>query len=52
MPRDQLDYLYGNSQRADQEPGADIHERLEVSVTELEEHKTRLQWLSRSASDR
>lgn len=51
MLRDQLSYLYGNSQRADQEPAADMYERLEVLVTELEEHKARLQRLSRMVSE-
>ena len=51
MLRDQLSYLYGNTQRADQEPGADMYERLEVLVTELEGHKARLERLSRMVSD-
>ncbi len=51
MLRDQLNYLYSNSQRADQEPGADMYERLEVLVAELEDHKERLQRLSRLVSD-
>lgn len=51
MLRDQLNYLYGNSQRADQEPGADQFERLEVLVNELEQHKQRLQRLIRMVTD-
>jgi photosystem II stability/assembly factor-like uncharacterized protein len=51
MLRDQFNYLYGNTQRADQEPGKDMYERLEVLVTELEQHKERLQRLSRMVSD-
>ena len=51
MLRDQLNYLYGNTQRADQEPAEDMYERLEVLVTELEQHKERLQRLSRMVSD-
>ena len=33
MLRDQMNYLYRNSQAADQEPGADMYERLEVLGT-------------------
>ena len=47
MLRDQLNYLSGNSQRADQKPGKDMYERLEVLVAELEAHKVRLQRLIR-----
>tara|TARA_B110000196_G_C20974050_1_gene580144 strand:+ start:106 stop:486 length:381 start_codon:yes stop_codon:yes gene_type:complete len=47
MLRDQFNYLYGNTQRADQKPAADMYERLEILVTELEEHKQRLQQLIR-----
>jgi hypothetical protein len=47
MLRDQLDYLSGNSQSADQKPGEDMYERLEVLVAELEAHKVRLQRLIR-----
>ena len=47
MLRDQLNYLSGNSQRADQKPGEDMYERLVVLVAELEAHKVRLQRLSR-----
>ena len=47
MLRDQLNYLSGNSQRADQKPGEDMYERLEVLVAELEAHKVRLQRLIR-----
>lgn len=51
MLRDQMNYLYGNTQRADQEPGADMYERLEVLVGELEQHKERLQRLIRMVTD-
>ena len=51
MLRDQMNYLYRNSQNADQEPGADMYERLEVLVTELEQHKERLQRLIRMVTD-
>jgi len=51
MLRDQLNYLSGNTQRADQEPGVDMYERLEVLVTELEKHKERLQRLIRMVTD-
>jgi hypothetical protein len=51
MLRDQMNYLYRNSQAADQEPGADMYERLEVLVTELEQHKERLQRLIRMVTD-
>lgn len=51
MLRDQLNYLYGNSQRADQEPGQDMYERLGVLVNELEQHKERLQRLIRMVTD-
>jgi photosystem II stability/assembly factor-like uncharacterized protein len=51
MLRDQLNYLNGNTQRADQKPGADMYERLEVLVTELEAHKERLQRLIRMVTD-
>ena len=51
MLRDQLNYLYRNSQTADQEPGADMYERLDVLVTELEQHKERLQRLIRMVTD-
>ncbi len=47
MLRDQLNYLSGNSQRADQKPGVDMYERLEILVSELEAHKIRLQGLIR-----
>ena len=47
MLRDQMNYLYRNSQSADQEPAADMYERLDVLVTELEQHKERLQRLIR-----
>jgi hypothetical protein len=51
MLRDQMNYLNGNSQRADQKPAADMYERLEVLVTELEQHKERLQRLIRMVTD-
>jgi hypothetical protein len=52
MLRDQLNYLNGNTQAADQKPGADMYERLEVLVAELEEHKAQLQRLIRMVTDR
>jgi hypothetical protein len=51
MLRDQLNYLNSNSQRADQKPAADMYERFEVLVTELEQHKQRLQRLIRMVTD-
>ena len=51
MLRDQLNYLNSNSQRADQQPAADMYERLDVLVTELEQHKERLQRLIRMVTD-
>lgn len=51
MLRDQMNYLYGNSQRADQRPAADMYERLDVLVIELEEQKERLQALIRMVTD-
>ncbi len=47
MLRDQLNYLSENSQQADQEPGVDMYDRLEILVAELEAHKARLQRLIR-----
>ncbi len=51
MLRDQMNYLYRNSQSSDQEPAADMYERLNVLVTELEQHKERLQRLIRMVTD-
>ena len=51
MLADQLSYLYGNTQSADQEPAADMYSRLEVLVTELEQHKQRLERLMRTITD-
>lgn len=51
MLRDQMNYLYGNTQRADQKPAADMYERLDVLVTELEQHKQQLQRLIRMVTD-
>ena len=51
MLRDQMNYLNSNSQRADQRPAADMYERLDVLVTELEQHKERLQRLIRMVTD-
>jgi hypothetical protein len=51
MLADQISYLYGNTQRADQKPAADMYERLEVLVTELEQHKQRLERLMRTITD-
>jgi hypothetical protein len=47
MLRDQLNYLSGNSQRADQKPAEDMYERLHILISELEAHKVRLQRLMR-----
>ena len=47
MLRDQLSYLSGNSQRADQKPAQDMYERLHILISELEAHKVRLQRLMR-----
>ena len=52
MLADQLSYLYSNSQSADQTPAADMYERLEVLVTELEQHKRWLEQLMRAITDR
>jgi photosystem II stability/assembly factor-like uncharacterized protein len=52
MLADQLSYLYGNTQRADQKPGVDMYERLEQLKTELEAHKSRLERLMRTITDR
>ena len=50
---DQLQYLYGNLTRADQEPGADAYRRYDVLNTELQEHIRRLERLLRAnAADR
>ncbi len=51
MLRDQMNYLYRNSQSADQKPAADMYERLDMLVTELEQHKERLQRLIRMVTD-
>jgi hypothetical protein len=51
MLADQLSYLYGNTQRADQKPAVDMYGRLEVLVTELEQHKQRLERLMRTITD-
>jgi hypothetical protein len=51
MLRDQMNYLYRNSQGSDQEPAADMYQRLDVLVTELEEHKERLQRLIRMVTE-
>lgn len=45
---DQLQYLYGNLMRADQEPGRDAYERYDVLNSELEEHIQRLERLLRA----
>jgi hypothetical protein len=52
MLADQLSYLYGNTQRADQKPAADMEERLVELVQELEVHKALLERLMRSITDR
>ena len=51
MLRDQLNYLNSNTQSADQKPAVDMYERLDVLVTELEQHKERLQRLIRMVTD-
>ncbi len=51
MLADQLSYLYGNTQSADQKPAVDMYGRLEVLVTELERHKQRLERLMRTIAD-
>jgi photosystem II stability/assembly factor-like uncharacterized protein len=51
MLRDQFNYLYGNTQRADQKPAEDMYDRLTELVTELEQHKERLQRLIRMVTD-
>lgn len=51
MLRDQFNYLYRNSISADQEPAVDMYDRLEELVSELEEHKSRLERLSRMVTD-
>ena len=51
MLRDQFNYLYRNTIAADQEPGADMYTRLGELVTELEQHKERLQRLIRMVTD-
>ncbi|NNF14566.1 MAG: hypothetical protein HKN72_15165, partial [Gemmatimonadetes bacterium] len=51
MLRDQFNYLYRNSISADQEPAVDMYDRLEALVTELEEHKSQLERLSRMVTD-
>ena len=45
---DQLQYLYGNLTRADQEPGADAYRRYDVLNSALEEHIQRLERLLRA----
>ena len=45
---DQLQYLYGNLTRADQEPGADAYRRYDVLNSALEEHIRRLERLLRA----
>jgi len=51
MLRDQLNYLYRNSTAADQEPAEDMYERLDALVTELEQHRDRLERLSRMVTE-
>ena len=51
MLADQLSYLYGNTQSADQKPAVDMYGRLEVLVSELEQHKQRLERLMRTITD-
>ena len=45
---DQLSYLYGMMSRADQRPGADAYERLQVLEDELERHIETLQRIMRT----
>lgn len=45
---DQLQYLYGNLMRADQEPGRDAYQRYDQLNSELEEHIQRLERLLRA----
>ena len=45
---DQLSYLYGMTSRADQRPGADAYERLQVLEDELERHIETLQRIMRT----
>jgi len=51
MLADQFNYLYGNTQRADQRPAEDMYERLEDLKVQLEQHKERLQRLIRTITD-
>ena len=52
MLADQFNYLYGNTQRADQKPAVDMYERLDDLKGQLEAHKERLQRLIRTITDR
>ena len=45
---DQIRYLYGMTSRADQKPGADAYQRLEVLEEELERHISTLQRIMRN----
>ncbi len=45
---DQLSYLYGMTSRADQRPGVDAYERLQVLEVELERHIETLQRIMRT----
>jgi hypothetical protein len=51
MLADQLEYLYSMLQSADQKPGRDAYERLDVLKVELETHKSRLERLLRTIAD-
>jgi photosystem II stability/assembly factor-like uncharacterized protein len=51
MLADQLQYLYSMLQSADQKPGRDAYERLDVLKAELETHKSRLERLLRTIAD-
>ncbi len=51
MLADQLQYLYSMLQSADQKPGKDAYERLDVLKVELETHKSRLERLLRTIAD-
>ena len=45
---DQLSYLYGMTSRADQRPGTDAYERLQILEVELERHIETLQRIMRT----
>jgi photosystem II stability/assembly factor-like uncharacterized protein len=51
MLTDQLNYLYGNATRADQEPAEHMYERLDTLRSELEDHKQNLERLVRTITE-